>query len=318
MDISKIKFRFKQFGSWRLLRSYYKIGVLSTTIMEFLRVIITHRPLKEAYPAVRRKIVPILQRRYAPLLKELCNKYDKEDLDHHKGDIVWFCWMQGLDQAPALVKACHASLKRFIKDKRIIVVDGDNYKDYVTIPEEMIEKHKKGIIPYAHFSDFIRLELLIKYGGTWIDSTVLCVNKDYPKEMMDCDLFFFQYLSEDKNKSQGISNWFISASSNNKILMILRDLLYQYWHDYDCLLDYYVFHLFFNMIAKYYPAEIQAMPRQNSWNAVKMVFHLKDKHSDGLMNYFKMCSSFHKLDYRVRVDNPDSLYYHILNEYNLL
>ena len=37
-----------------------------------------------------------------------------------------------------------------------------------------MEKWEKGRIPAAMFSDLLRVELLIKYGGTWIDSTVLC------------------------------------------------------------------------------------------------------------------------------------------------
>jgi hypothetical protein len=36
-----------------------------------------------------------------------------------------------------------------------------------------LEKYQKKIIDNTHFSDLLRLELLIKYGGTWIDASVL-------------------------------------------------------------------------------------------------------------------------------------------------
>jgi len=44
----------------------------------------------------------------------------------------------------------------------------------VELPGYIVEKWEKGRIPAAMFSDLLRVELLIKYGGTWIDSTVFC------------------------------------------------------------------------------------------------------------------------------------------------
>ena len=42
------------------------------------------------------------------------------------------------------------------------------------LPGYIVEKWGKGQIPAALFSDLLRLQLLIKYGGMWIDSTVFC------------------------------------------------------------------------------------------------------------------------------------------------
>lgn len=41
------------------------------------------------------------------------------------------------------------------------------------LPDYIVKKWEKGRIPADLFSDLLRLELLIRYGGTWIDSTVL-------------------------------------------------------------------------------------------------------------------------------------------------
>jgi hypothetical protein len=76
-----------------------------------------------------------------------------------------------MENAPELVNVCLESLRASIGGD-IIVLDAQNYTDYVTLPEYVTRKYKKGIIPPALFSDMLRLELLIKYGGTWIDSTV--------------------------------------------------------------------------------------------------------------------------------------------------
>lgn len=294
----KAAFRFRQFGGWRMLRTYTQVGVLPLLLKEMVRVILQGRQLKEAYPAVSRKIIPILEEKYRPLAKELLCRYDGKVLEHQRNDTVWFCWLQGMEQAPALVSVCLASLKRYIKNKRFVCISLNNYQKYVTLDPHIEEMHKKGILPHAHFTDIIRLELLIKYGGTWIDSTVYCTGDTYPERMMDCNLFFFQYLKKGHEGYVGISNWFISAYSNNRLLMVLRDMLLQYWRDYDCLMEYYLFHVFFRLIAKQCPEDIAAMPKVSSYPALAMAQFLEKPYDEQIMTTLASRSNFHKLDYR--------------------
>ena len=56
--------------------------------------------------------------------------------------------------------------------KEFVVLDKTNISDYVRLPEYIEKKWKAGIIGNAQYSDLVRNELLIKYGGYWIDSTV--------------------------------------------------------------------------------------------------------------------------------------------------
>lgn len=161
---------------------------------------------------------------------------------------IWVCWLQGIENAPDIVKVCNASLMKYITDREIVNINEQNIGQYVTFPKHIQKKYKQGKIPVAHYSDLLRLELLTRYGGTWIDATVLCTGKHYPKEVFDSELFFFQYLEKGEQGFSGISNWFITASSNQKALMILQDMLYQYWKDYDCVLAYFMFHIFFMVL----------------------------------------------------------------------
>lgn len=314
MELSKIIFRFNQFGGWRLIRAYLKKGAFPIMMKELWRVVIHGLPLKETYPRIRRFVSPILKEEYTPLLHELANKY-KDIKPGRKNDVVWFGWLQGIENAPEMVKVCYWSQKKYIKDKTFIEISYENYKKYVTLPDFIIEKYEKKIIPAAHFSDLLRLELLITHGGTWIDSTVLCTGADYPKQIMDSELFFYQYFRKGAVQSNGISNWFISAYSNNKLLMILRDMLYQYWQDYDCVLEYFVFHLFFRMITELYPEDVAAMPKQNSYPAIALEYKLKENYDAEWMDKVKTVSCFHKLNYRATkgmIRNSNSFYNHIL------
>lgn len=166
MDFNKLIIRYKQFGGFRLLEEYAKIGALVPAVKAGLRCLVKKQSFKQIYPAVLKKVEPFLERKYAPVVSSR--------LEHKGSKVVWFCWLQGIEQAPPVVKACYNSLERHLTDREIKVIDNKNWREYVELPEYIVKKWEKGRIPAALFSDLLRLELLIKYGGTWVDSTVLC------------------------------------------------------------------------------------------------------------------------------------------------
>ena len=197
-----------------------------------------------------------------------------------------------------------------------------NWKKYVELPEFIVKKWEKGRIPAALFSDLLRLELLIKYGGTWIDSTVLCTglneNQNENEKFLNADLFLFQYTKQGCIPVS-ISNWFITSCSNNEVLMVLRDMLYAYWTDYDCTLDYYIFHLFFSMLSKEYPEEIAKMPYGQSMNSLVLLHHLNEKFEQKKWDNLTSIVCFHKLAFRLPKeikDKKDNYYNYILNTNN--
>ena len=94
----------------------------------------------------------------------LDKKYSTQTLSHTRSNKVWFFWMQGIEEAPNVVKVCLESLKKNLTDREIVVLDSSNIRDYVDMPEFFIAKYEKGIISQTKFSNLLRLELLIKYG----------------------------------------------------------------------------------------------------------------------------------------------------------
>ena len=275
LEYKKAIFRWKQFGGWRMIKAYVRLGLLPVLLKEIISVVFSKRPLKTAYPAVSKRVEPILREQYGPLLKELKRKYENMFLSHKKNDTIYSCWMQGYDNAPLLVKTCLASHQKFIKGKKFVLITKENQHKYVDLPDYIEDKCRKGIIPYAVYTDLVRLELLIKYGGTWIDSTVLCIDSNYPKEMFDSDLFLYWFKDNKNDEYTGFSSWFISSCTNNEILLIARDLLYQYWQDYDCLIDYFIFHKFLWMLKDALPEKFAAMPQFSSYDALQIGYVLE-------------------------------------------
>ena len=333
MDFKKLITRYRQFGGFRLVVEYAKLGMQGTVVKGFFKCLIKRQSFKAIYPGVLRRVEPMLVAKYSHIVEEFKSSSTSEatksitrvqtntdctnqtDNASTGSATVWFCWLQGIDDAPEIVKACYNSIKRNIPNREMKVIDAKNWREYVGLPEYIVKKWEKGHIPAALFSDLLRLELLILYGGTWIDSTVLCTGgsssstseatKSMTKfqvpsvqEYLNADLFLFQY-SRQGSKEISISNWFITARRNNEVLMVLREMLYAYWKDYDCVLDYYMFHLFFSMIAKEYPEVIANMPYGYSPNSLVLLHHWGEKFDKRKWDKLTSQVCFHKLAFRV-------------------
>ena len=246
--------------------------------------------------------------------------YEGQALEHKRSNTVWFCWLQGFEQAPSVVKACYRSLEQHLTDREIKVITAENRREYVELPDYIVSRWEKKQMPPALFTDLLRLELLIRYGGTWIDATVLCTGIEHSKEYLDTDLFMFQYRSPENSSGafEGISNWFITSCSNNEVLLVLRDMLYAYWKDYDCALYYFIFHLFFSMLAGVYPDAIANMPYGYSVWSLTLENHWTEPFNQrkwdkltGLVNFHKL---YYRIDDKVKMDKGN-FYNRILDKY---
>ncbi len=334
MDFHKLTSRFRQFGGMRLVLQYAKLGALPAVVKGFVRCVVKRQSFKAIYPEVLKRVEPMLIVKYGSRIQEYkefngsrsrTGEFENNTLVHEHPKVIWWCWLQGVENTPVIVRACYNSLVHGewfkVNDYKINVIDAENWKDYVDLPDYIVKKWEKKQIPAALFTDLLRLQLLIKYGGTWIDSTVFCTGFNGSKvqefkKYLDADLFLFQYTPEGTTKNISISNWFISAHSNNEVLMTLRDMLFAYWKEYNCTLDYYIFHLFFAMVAKEYPNEITAMPYGYSMNSLVLLHHWDESFDQKKWDKLTKKVCFHKLAFRIDLktkENKNNFYNYILN-----
>lgn len=221
-DFDRLRIRFKQFGGWRLALEYVKLGLLWVIVRELVRCVVYRRSFKSVYPAIGKVVDPMLVEKYLPPAPSQGGgggDYRRYICGDDGGVVyVWSCWLQGWENAPDLAKACLASWKRNLDGVEIVELDEENYTQWVRLPEYIVGKYRKGRIPAAMFSDLLRLELLVEYGGVWIDSTVLASGCNQNRGefcpswdgMVKADLFVFQYTEPGRRWSGNISNWFIA------------------------------------------------------------------------------------------------------------
>ncbi|MBQ2946735.1 MAG: capsular polysaccharide synthesis protein [Bacilli bacterium] len=237
-----------------------------------------------------------LYKRYKSIIDS--SKYESKKYKSKK--VVWFCWFQGIDNAPSLVKLCFNKIKKIFKDYEIVLITAKNYSDYINIPNYIISKWEKGIISNTHFSDIIRIELLAEHGGIWIDSTVYCTCDNVPSYIESNSMFLFKQINLNRASKDIIvsSSWFIKANKNNPIILLTRDLLHEYWREAGRLVDYFILHLFFSMASKKYEKEWEAIPNFNNVNPHILQFELGNKYNEERFKYYKKISDFHKLSYK--------------------
>ena len=84
--------------------------------------------------------------------------------------IIWQYWHQGAKEAPKIIKKCLLSVKEQMKGYKQIVLDYNSIKDYVELPDRYYRLLEDKKMKIAHFSNVLRVYLLEKYGGAWVDS----------------------------------------------------------------------------------------------------------------------------------------------------
>ena len=211
--------------------------------------------------------------------------------------------MQGLENASLISKMCLKSLRRNYSDYTINVVTLRNTKKFVSFPEHIVKKFMAGKISPTHFSDLLRLELLINHGGIWLDSCVLCTGRE--KDYLQEPLFIFQ--STWRNSPHLGSSWFIVSEKGNPILKTTRDLLYKYWEDHDALGAggfYFLFHCMFRLAAEKYPDEWSKVPVFSNIPPHVLQMEFFKPYNPDRFEQIERMSHFHKLTWKY---NPAQL-----------
>ena len=225
-------------------------------------------------------------------------------------------WSSGEESAPPIARKCIASIRENLPDREVIVLSEENYRDYVTFPPFIQEKIDRGEMMKAHMADLLRLELLIRYGGTWIDATVFCPGGKIPAYMLDSDLFLFQDLKPGfDGHCQRISNWMITARAGNPVLKLTRALLYEYWREHKKCEDYFIFHHFFEMAIDAYPEEWgRVIPFSNAAPHI-LLLRLFEPYDEAVWEAVSEMTPFHKLSYKfdeAKTEIPGTYYQKLL------
>lgn len=155
---------------------------------------------------------------------------------------IWVCWFDGVENAPPLVKRCIESIFEHANGHPVHVITWENIFDYVDMPQILKDKVASKKIGLAHYSDILRVHLLEKYGGLWLDATIFC-NRDLPEYYFTTE--FFTCKSDCTTPGCISSNrwttFCLGGSEGNILFKVLKDFYLSYWNKESCAIDYLFF-----------------------------------------------------------------------------
>lgn len=201
---------------------------------------------------IRKKVLAMLDKKYLRRYLSALNEIQKNTETAVKNrEIIWTCWLQGEEKAPAVVKACLAQMRKMEANRKIVVITRENIRQYVTLPDYIWEKWQKGIIGNTHFSDILRVCLLYEHGGIWLDATAYLLKPIVPKIV---DAPFFAYHSRTYLRIYpqvlGNNNWFLVSNPQHPLIAGIRAMLFAYWRHENSTIHYFIYHLMFDLMVE--------------------------------------------------------------------
>jgi mannosyltransferase OCH1-like enzyme len=147
---------------------------------------------------------------------------------------VWQYWEQGVENAPPIVQRCLQSVQKHQGDRERILLDGETMRQYVDLPNHIW--NKRHLMTKQHFSNFVRLSLLKRHGGTWLDATIM-LTQPIPKSVEECSFLMLRQTGNPRLTE----TWFIHARRGHPLIETVLQGLSDYWKHYDKLHGYFMF-----------------------------------------------------------------------------
>ena len=136
---------------------------------------------------------------------------------------IFSLWLDGEEKAPEIVRLNLARWRALNPDYKLIVLDeAEALKEIGAFPMDLRTLSKQA------FSDVLRIKLLAKYGGIWIDATVFPVrplSEWLPSQLTETKLFLFANPGPDRR----VSSWFIVAPKGSYLVRSWAAAVDAYW-----------------------------------------------------------------------------------------
>jgi len=154
-------------------------------------------------------------------------------------NIIWAFWDGALTDT---VTKCIDSWKYYNPDYEFRILNKLNYFEYIDDNINSI-KHSNDFI--ARYSDYIRISVLSKYGGIWLDASTIChqpftwIHGIQNKLNVEAIGYFLDRSSENETKKDSpiIENWFIACIPNSQFIKDWKDEFFS-TKDFESIDDY--------------------------------------------------------------------------------
>lgn len=118
-----------------------------------------------------------------------------------------------------MVQKCYASWLKHNPGWEVVFLDESNLTDCISLKPRQVTKQA--------LSDILRVNLLAKYGGIWVDATCFCIAPldEWLYFYMSSGCFAFNRPAPDRM----LSSWFIASDKENYIILAYQKAVELYW-----------------------------------------------------------------------------------------
>lgn len=140
--------------------------------------------------------------------------YLQSKIDVHVPKIIWTYWHDEKEM-PVLAKRCIDTWYKMNPDYEIVVLTPERLKELTNIDILSLKIDMK-----ARHADFARLFVLSKYGGIWMDATIICTESLNWVQKYHSNIDLLAFLApQTTNSIYPIpENWFLAAPPNSKFI----------------------------------------------------------------------------------------------------
>lgn len=140
---------------------------------------------------------------------------------------VWVLWSQGLDGAPPVPRACVDTWVRHNPDWEVNVLTGQSLCNWVD--PVLCQPKARSLLPYR-LSELVRLNLLARHGGVYVDATCYCMKplETWLPDYLTSGFFAFARPAHDRL----VSSWFLASPPGGYIPTRMWEELGRYYLGY--------------------------------------------------------------------------------------
>ncbi len=207
---------------------------------------------KKSVSKNRKFAIRLLEKEYSSIFLKYKNLPYTVSQEENRN--LFFYWASGVDTAPEIVKICLKHIRKFYPDYKIIVLSDNNFDDYVYIDNKIIEFYQKGRISVQTFSDILRFNLLYEYGGFWVDSSLLFLDRIPLEELLLKSGFYSLNHQTDFFKNVYDVTWttyFLGCDKKNPNVGAIVEIYNEYYKKHDFAIDYFMSDYLLCLCSKY-------------------------------------------------------------------
>lgn len=209
-----------------------------------------------------------LQKKYVELqLAELIDLYENgkgidvcdngaKPVDFNGKIPAFSCWWQGLDDIPEMVMQCLNSIDENLPENvELHLITLENVFNYIDLPDWIIEKFNSGKITYTHLSDILRMGILYRYGGLWIDATYFAAGK-FNENIFSEKFWTLKAALPEVKVDIAQGRWSgncIYTEPGNELIRFVLNAFYEYWKTQDELISYFLIDLLIDVAYRRIP-----------------------------------------------------------------